>query len=280
MKALIDGDVLVYQFGWIAQSAEFTVKDGDGEALFQGRNKTECNNFVKEVSGFGANVEEYTVVKGEDFCTPIEDTYSGIDSRVEWITKKSKCDTSQVYLTGKGNFRETVATIKPYKGNRSSEKPLYYEKIREYFIDKHNAEVSEGEEADDLLGIYQTDDTCICTIDKDLWTVPGIHFNFKNAVLEDVTKEESVYNLQYQHLLGDRVDNIPGINGMGPVKTEKALRDKSEDKRWEVIADLYKKEYGEDWERCLLEVGTLLYIRQEKDEVWKLPLACFPKVRT
>jgi hypothetical protein len=280
MKALIDGDVLVYQFGWIAQSADYTVLDNEGEVLFSGRNKTECNNFIKEVAGFGAAVEEYTVSKGEDVCTPIEDTYSGIDTRIEWITKKSKCTTNQVYLSGKNNFREGVATIKPYKGNRSGDKPLYYERIREYFVEKHNAIVSEGEEADDLLGIYQTEDTCICTIDKDLWTVPGLHFNFKSALLDDVTKEESVYNLQHQHILGDRVDNIPGIRGMGPVKTEKALRDKSEEERWLLIADLYKKEYGNDWEKSLLEVGTLLYIRQEKDEVWEVPESCFPKVRT
>ena len=275
MKALVDGDVLVYQFGWSAQTSTFKVLNEKDDELFTGRNKTECKNFLKDLEEFGTDTVEYTTTEGESNCTPIEDTFEGIDNRLKWITKKANCDDMLVFLSGKTNFRNDVATIKPYKGNRkASAKPVYYEKIREYFLTKHSAILSVNEEADDLLGIYQEEDTVICTIDKDLLTVPGHHFNFKSAELSEVSKDESVYNLQYQHLLGDNVDNIPGIKGMGPVKTERALKGKTERVRWQVISNLYRNEYGDDWEKSLLEVGTLLYIRQKEGEVWKLPRAC------
>ena len=36
----------------------------------------------------------------------------------------------QLYLTGSGNFREQVATIQPYKGNRTQPKPPYLPDVR------------------------------------------------------------------------------------------------------------------------------------------------------
>ena len=51
----------------------------------------------------------------------------------------------------------------------------------------------------ELMGMDdQTEDTCICTIDKDLWTVPGWHYDFRIDYLDWVNEKEAEYHLQYQ----------------------------------------------------------------------------------
>ena len=80
-------------------------------------------------------------------------------------------------------------------------------------------------EADDLLGIYgQTPGTVMVTIDKDLRTVPGVHFNpDKDLEPVTVTPEEAQKARLRQWLTGDSTDNIPGIPGIGPKKADKIL---------------------------------------------------------
>src|SRR5690606_28686427 len=94
-----------------------------------------------------------------------------------------------VYLTGKDNFRDKIATIKVYKGNRDPlNKPEYYDEIRQYLIDYHGAEVVDGMEADDKMGIEQWKrkdrGTVIVGIDKDMKCIPGYHFNWVKNLFE------------------------------------------------------------------------------------------------
>lgn len=277
MKALIDGDVLVYQLGWSAHNKEWVVKNDSGDILTTESTKTACNSFIKEMSQFTQAAEGFNVELQKEWCNPLEETLEALDKRIAWIVKRAKCTEYQMYISGHTNFRNDVAKLQPYKGSRSSEKPDQYHDIRKYLKGKHEAIVSENEEADDLLGIDQTEDTCICTIDKDLWTVPGWHYDFRIDYLDWVNEGEAEYHLQYQFILGDRVDNIPGINGLGKVKTKKLLEPSTN--RWADIADQYRNQYGETWEKSLLEVGRLLYIRQKKNEMWEIPEACYSRVK-
>lgn len=57
----------------------------------------------------------------------------------------------ELFLTGKGNYREYVASIQEYKGNRIQEKPFYYQDIRDYLVNVHKAQVITGMEADDIV---------------------------------------------------------------------------------------------------------------------------------
>ena len=63
------------------------------------------------------------------------------------------------YLTDSGsNFRLDIATILPYKGNRSgTEKPPLWKGLREYLMEAYPDQVTEvvGIEADDQLAIDQ-----------------------------------------------------------------------------------------------------------------------------
>jgi len=58
--------------------------------------------------------------------------------------------TRNIILSGPGNFRDSIATIKPYKGNRDpTHIPVHYSAIRQYMIDQYCAVVIHGREADD-----------------------------------------------------------------------------------------------------------------------------------
>jgi len=195
----------------------------------------------------------------------------------------------QIYLTAndKSNFRYTTATTKEYKGNRKdSPRPKFYEEIREYLIKNWGAEVISGQEADDALGINQTEETILCSVDKDLNMIPGWHYNFvrkeKYYVDDDdplnfsveYRGKRKVYKLDRggikwfyaQMLLGDVGDNIPGVKGFGPVAVDKALKDcYTEEEMIEVVWNTYK-EHGLTKER-FLEVADLLWIRRVPNQV-------------
>lgn len=82
----------------------------------------------------------------------------------------------------------------------------------------------ESEEADDIMASLaaQKEGIIICTNDKDLRQVPGEHMKFSGDKAT-VTKEEGNFNFCLQLLMGDNVDNIPGIPGIGLGRGKKAL---------------------------------------------------------
>lgn len=176
----------------------------------------------------------------------------------------------RTFLTGSNNFRKTVATIKPYKGNRKDDaKPKYYNEIREYLLAHWNAELVEGREADDALGCTQWEhkdkSTCIVSTDKDLNMVPGWHYNFVKKELYYVTLDQANRMFFWQMLVGDSTDNIPGIHKIGPKNADKIIAECEEDpdRILDRITSLYQKQYGNGWEAAFNEIATLLWIQRE-----------------
>lgn len=175
--------------------------------------------------------------------------------------------TWELHLTGKNNFRNQYAETAPYKGNRTSDKPVHYHVLREYLVDSWGATINEGIEADDMLAIRQTelgDDSIIVTLDKDLDQVVGWHYNFVKKIKYYVTKDEGNLNFYKQFLTGDKVDNIIGAGGIGIVKADKLLRDKTETEMWSIIVE----KLGED---RAIENGHLLYMLRTHDDYFKPP---------
>lgn len=174
------------------------------------------------------------------------------------------------YITGKGNFRYDVATIKPYKGNRDpNHRPKYYKELREYLVERFGTTVVEGMEADDALGIEQykhkDQSTCIVSIDKDMKTIPGWHYNPSHKLLFNQSIEDANRFLLWQMLVGDTTDNIPGINKIGPKTADKILEEyESLDALEGYIRSLYHKQYGEDGDRAFEEIRTLLSIKRRE----------------
>jgi hypothetical protein len=177
----------------------------------------------------------------------------------------------QGYLTGKKNFRNDIAITAPYKGNRKAAKPVHYQLLRDYMQSAWDFIMIEDQEADDAIGIaayeMQPGEYCICSIDKDLDMLRGDHYNFVKDEHYHITEEQGIKNFYKQILVGDRVDNIIGIKGIGPVKAERLLKEcKTEKEMYLAILEAYK---GDD--KRVLENARLLWIRREQNQLWSPP---------
>jgi len=202
------------------------------------------------------------------------DVIEKVNTAIRWINLNTAYDTGvddySVYLTGEGNFRYDVATSEPYKGNRSGDKPEFLEFCRDYIVDTFEAVVSQGEEADDIIGIQATQlgpNTVVASIDKDMLQIPCYHFNFKNNDWYQVKEFDGLKFFYSQILTGDRVDNIIGLKGIGPVKAEKILSGaETEEDLWNAVLEAYDG----DTDR-VVENARLLWLRRRQDEMWTPP---------
>jgi len=226
---------------------------------------------------------------------PVSHALYNTKKQIKDILSTTEADDYRIYLTGKGNFREEIATILPYKGTRSGRRPEHYDAITDYLLDTWKAEMVEGQEADDAMSIEQWKrwgqgevESIICTIDKDLDMVPGWHYNFvtEDKFLTgiwgglDIDRTKSKPKLAgaglmwfwAQMLMGDRVDNIQGVPGIGDVKAFDILKgSKGEQDLFCRVGKEYAKKY-DDPEAAMIENGQLLWMRRKEDEMWSLPI--------
>ena len=199
-----------------------------------------------------------------------------MDNYIEEILRGSQASEYELFLTGRNNFRAKLYPA--YKANRRGvPKPKHLQALRQHLIDVEDAVVSEGEEADDLLGINQTYETIICSIDKDLLMIPGRHYNFVKQQHSTVTEAEGRYNFYQQLLTGDTTDNIPGIYGIGPKKAADLLRGCSTEEEYNaVILRAYQQEFPHCSDEKVVAhiniIGRLLWIRRKENEVWKFEM--------
>jgi len=210
---------------------------------------------------------------------PFEDVMRTIDYTIGHILAATDATDQRLFLTGDNNFREDVATVRPYKGNRSKEKPYYYNDIREFLVMDWGAEVVDGQEADDALGIVQWTDlwssgvdatTCICTIDKDLNCIPGFHYNWVKEKYYWVNEHEANSFFYHQLLTGDTTDNIVGIPGVGQKTAEKILDGCTTREEYLRQIGLQYAIHYDDPEAIMTEMGRLLWIRREEEELWEI----------
>ena len=102
-----------------------------------------------------------------------------LEEMIENSLHEIKADEFSIFLSGENNFRYRI--YPEYKANRTAPKPRHLKDLKNYLIEKYRAVVSDGCEADDLLGVEQckSDNTIICSLDKDLRQIPGNHYSFE-----------------------------------------------------------------------------------------------------
>ena len=216
--ALIYGDLVVYRCAFAAEHSVHVITWSGGKETF--RYKADLKKYIED-----NNIEEYEIDTSLE-VEPLENALSSVKSTISDIFTEVKPDDYKIFLSGKGNYRDKVATIAKYKGNRDKAKrPHWYKDVRKYLINYYDTEVAEGCEADDLLARNQTEDTVLCSLDKDLLQIPGKHFNWVKDVKRMVTPEVGLRTLWEQVLTGDKTDNIPGIYKVGIVTARKLLAD-------------------------------------------------------
>lgn len=215
-----------------------------------------------------------------------------VDDKIARIVDESGATDWVGYLTeSSSNFRIPLATILPYKGNRSgSTKPPRYQMLRDHLLDSYPDRVTlvKGMEADDQLAIDQytvlMDDeydwragklkknasTIICTIDKDLKMVPGWHYNWNTDEKVFVTEIEGLRWFYKQLLMGDSTDNIKGLHGVGPKSTLLKYIGTCDDE-WMMAAHVYEeyfKRFGHYASSFMRENAALLWMKRSEDDVF------------
>jgi DNA polymerase-1 len=195
-----------------------------------------------------------------------------VKSVMEHLTERFSSNYRAFIYDG-GNFREALATLKAYKGNRDKKhKPKYYREIKDYLVERWKAELVSGQESDDALGIAQytapAGTTVICSNDKDMKMIPGYHYNWVKEELEFVNEEEADLMLFWQMLVGDSTDNIPGINRIGEKTATKLIAEcNSVQDAQKLVTDLYAKQYGNELGTMYYnEISNLLWIRREPNQ--------------
>ena len=266
-EALIDGDIIVYACAFVAEkkihSVYYETPEGEVvEAEFS--NKKEANAFLKDNGG-----ELITTTR----IQPAAFGMQAAKTLLNKIMEATGASDYRLFLTGKDNFRDALVTY--YKKNRVQPKPVHYQAIKDYLIGYCDAEVVDGEEADDALGKNQTEDTIISTIDKDLDMVPGWHYNWTKDIKYHVSAQAGLEFFYTQMLTGDSTDNIPGLFKMTGKRASAKLKDRlknlTEYEMWICIVDIYAEAGMVDQDK-ILEIARLLYIRQEEgEELWTPP---------
>jgi 5'-3' exonuclease len=177
-----------------------------------------------------------------------------IDELLDNILNKTEATSYRAFLTSSSNFRKQI--YPEYKANRTQPKPKHLRDLQVYSLEKLN----------------QTEDTIICSLDKDLLQVPGHHFsweiNGKGWSRPDTFIEQSQLEglrLFYKQCLkGDTSDNVKGIEGLGEKKAAKILADcTSQQEMFNIVRDLY----GNDEE--FIMNASVLWILRSLDDNWK-----------
>lgn len=161
---------------------------------------------------------------------PLEVGIGRCEQLMERILQETGSTSYRCFFTGKNNFRKKIYPA--YKAHRDDiPRPAYLGDIRDHLRALWSAEEVDTLEADDLMGIAQTEAmaqgnvTVICSLDKDMLQVPGLHYNWVKQQLSDIPPIWGWHNYYVQLIMGDRADNIPGYDGKMRQKVPKFLQD-------------------------------------------------------
>lgn len=307
MLALIDGDVLRYRIGFAAQTTFHDVWEKWEDEEIHTRTfrlKKDVTNYVKDLEDGTYTVEERVVPE------PVQNCLHSVKLQLNSIIAGAKAQRYKVLLSGKSNFREELVDY--YKANRDrNHRPVHYDAITQYLIERWDARIVNGREADDAMSILQwkayqeapdyhpeakkdQQTTIICTIDKDLKMVPGWHYNFVDDNKFYVTPVEGLRWFYTQMLEGDVADNIPGISKITGNRRPRGWMDNAkkdlaelsnELDMWEYVRHCYFQEFMEmdTWQEHnpeavliaivskLREIGKLLWMQRTLDDDWEPP---------
>ena len=114
------------------------------------------------------------------------------------------------------------------------------------------------------------EETVICTKDKDLDMVPGWHFRWHQPE-RGVWYQDEMAGLRCfykQCLTGDSVDNIPGLHGVGQKSSHVKRLDDCDDElsMYALVREQYEKRFGAYWRLFLEENAKLLWMLRTRDD--------------
>lgn len=282
--AIFDYDAIIYSAGFAGEkrTVEATHIPSGRKKIF--KNQTEFFGAKKkEIGGWLGKLNEERIAKGqepfvkEDFtletirvADPIANVLHTVKSMINKALAAAGADKYVGYI-GKGDsFRVERSTIYKYKGNREdAPRPLLKDEIVEYLIARHNAELVELVEADDMcvmMSIEQgVDNTVAIAEDKDSLGCPIRTLNpnkLEQGIIDGRCFGELTINdkrkvggfgrkfFYFQVAYGDDVDNYRANSACdedwGQVSAYNALNDATNDKEaLQCLVNIYKHLYPE-----------------------------------
>jgi len=248
VEAYIDTDVLLYKFGF---SCEQSIEWEDGVWTHTGntdRAKYEFDNLVDTI----------------------------IDDLSKWYDDDVFVEINMCFSSKSGSFRKLIwdGYKKSRKGKR---KPVIMDDLRQWVEDCYNCISEPWLEGDDILGIWGAmydvplkptgTVKVMCSIDKDLMTVPGYHYNWDKRELGVVSVDRATAskNFYLQTLSGDSVDEYPGCPTIGPKRGLKIIEDALKDgvPLWEAVVKTFES-HNKD-KLFALQMARCAYILQPDD---------------
>ena len=303
--AIIDSDTAVFKACMIAEKTVYdilplTIKDIPTEKVVDIEDDTTYQQYIVQTFSYASEYKDWLkkIEKDpEDFLRvsrvvmePLSHALHILDTMMREMVKMIEPEQLAVWLTGDNNFRDDIAKLRPYKETRRDKpKPVYYEAAREFLIKKWGAKVIDGMEADDMCGIIATacqeDGTpyVIAAVDKDLNSIPGMHYNYDKKKFYNVSVYEAEHWFWVQALAGDSTDCIPGLYRVGEVAADKILGKSKTYATMRVKARAaYDKAFKKDQtskeqryaryksgDELLAEQGRLVHMMRHIDEVWQ-----------
>jgi DNA polymerase-1 len=206
-------------------------------------------------------------VWGQDTMEEAQDRFQQMVQ--SFVTETYADDWIGVLEPSGGGFREAI--YDQYKINASrtasrDNRPDWFSDLKEWIstdFSPFNVLVAEeGNEGDDVMAQLcsyfraKGKSYVAVTPDKDHLQIPGMLLSRApvkylgkdpTEIVHEITPKEAFYFFCYQMLVGDPVDNIPGIRGLGPVKVGEILNPEEDPEVWrDKVLETYQEKYGED----------------------------------
>ena len=182
---------------------------------------------------------------GEDLWTLHADVGTAACVFDKWIADvQDYLGNSEILVcfSGKKNWRKSV--LPTYKANRLEQrKPVIYTPLRTYIEGNYLSVSHDSLEADDILGILSGGDRIIVSIDKDMKTIPGYHFNPRHPEegITKISQDVADYNHMSQTLTGDSTDGYKGCPGVGVKRAERLLGELEGEDMWPVVLEAFTR---------------------------------------
>lgn len=149
------------------------------------------------------------------------------------ITEAAEADEIVMVLTDYTvpNWRLSVDPEYKTQRRKHTRRPILWLFLRQYIEENWPTYRWPGLEGDDVLGILMTseefvsgDKVCV-SIDKDLKTIPGRHYNYGRDTLFEQTEAEADRFHLIQAVAGDPTDGYAGCPGIGMTRAERFLEE-------------------------------------------------------
>jgi len=293
--AFIDADVLKYSAGFAAEKTWYNLYDSGDNLVDRFDSAKSCDDHLAELSEFlMIDTEGYYRV-ADKVIGEEEHALNACDTIIRFIKSRIKSDNYKFYLSGKGNFRDSVATLYKYGHNRDKVvKPYWINSVVEHLKKEYQAVMTDGIEGDDQIGVGLTsrnkkgEKAIHVGVDKDIkFGIAGYHFDFKADKFYYTSEEEALRFNYCQGICGDATDGFHGIPGIGMKKAEKILAEcETEEEMYEAALKAYQDYYGDThkytswdgreliktYEELFLENMTLGWIMKEKGKIYNPPV--------